>query len=141
MLDIYLFELLVLFWLTQVDIYFFKFISHYIKEILYVNTNFIGNQSWNKNKEISIFTCLRYGAVQLLCHAKISPFWPTHFPTITLRYEWSQDPPYVTSRLTQMPPLSFVSHFWNWKKKQRYAPTHDTSTHVFKQLNQIVRFK
>ena len=25
------------------------------------------------------------------------------------------------------------------KKKQRYTPTHDTSTHVFKQLNQIIR--
>ena len=27
------------------------------------------------------------------------------------------------------------------KKKQRYARTRDTSTHVFKQLNQILRFK
>ena len=27
------------------------------------------------------------------------------------------------------------------KKSQRYAPTHDTSTHVFKQLNQIGLFK
>ena len=27
------------------------------------------------------------------------------------------------------------------KITQRYAPTHDKSTHVFKQLNQSVRFK
>ena len=27
------------------------------------------------------------------------------------------------------------------KKPQRYAPTRDTSTHVFKQLNQIAKFK
>ena len=27
------------------------------------------------------------------------------------------------------------------KIRQRYAPTHDTSTHVFRKLNQIVRFK
>ena len=27
------------------------------------------------------------------------------------------------------------------KKEQVYAPTHDTFTHAFKQLNQIVRFK
>ena len=27
------------------------------------------------------------------------------------------------------------------KQFKRYAPTHDTSTHVFKQLNQIFRFK
>ena len=24
---------------------------------------------------------------------------------------------------------------------QRYAPTHDTSTHIFKQVNQTVRFR
>ena len=39
-----------------IDICFLKFISHYIKEILYVNTNSVENQSWNKNKEIYIFT-------------------------------------------------------------------------------------
>ena len=29
-----------------------EFISHYTKEILYVNTNFVGNQSWNTNHEL-----------------------------------------------------------------------------------------
>ena len=28
-----------------------EFISHYTKEILYVNTNFLGNQSWNTYHE------------------------------------------------------------------------------------------
>ena len=45
------YELLILFWLTLEDIYCLEFISHYIKEILYVNENFRGNhESWNKNK-------------------------------------------------------------------------------------------
>ena len=38
-------ELSILFWLTQVDIYCLEFISHHIKEILYLNTNSKGNQS------------------------------------------------------------------------------------------------
>ena len=29
-----------------------EFISHHTKEILYVNTNFMGNQSWNTNHEL-----------------------------------------------------------------------------------------
>ena len=33
-------ELLIFFWLTLVNIYCLEFISHYIKEILYINTNF-----------------------------------------------------------------------------------------------------
>ena len=43
-------ELLVFFWLTL----------HHTKEkeILYVNTNFMGNQSWNKNKHFHLFLIL-----------------------------------------------------------------------------------
>ena len=44
-------ELLIFFWLT-LDISCLEFISHYTKEILYVNTNFMGNQSWNTNHEL-----------------------------------------------------------------------------------------
>ena len=43
-------ELLIFFWLT-LDISCLEFISHYTKEILYVNTNFLGNQSWNTYHE------------------------------------------------------------------------------------------
>ena len=39
------------------------------------------------------------------------------------------------------PLLSFISFVWSEKKQQRYTPTHDTSTHVFNKLNQIVRIK
>ena len=41
---------------SSIDFYCLELISHHIKEILYVNTNSKGNQSWNKNKEIYIFT-------------------------------------------------------------------------------------
>ena len=59
-----LFELLIFFLLTLLiffllDIYCLEFISHHIKEILYINTDSKGNQSWNKNKEINIFTCFQ----------------------------------------------------------------------------------
>ena len=53
----------------------------------------------------------------------------TH-PTITLFHEWSQDSPYVTSRLIQIPPLSFFLFFEDEKKIQRYASSHDTFTHL-----------
>ena len=43
-------------------------------------------------------------------------------------------------RLTQIAPFIFVSLLWSWQN-QRYGPTHDTSTPVFKQLNQITSFK
>ena len=46
--------------------YYFDFISHHIKEILYVNTNSRGNQLWNKNKEIYIFTCFWYWCWKIL---------------------------------------------------------------------------
>ena len=39
-------KILIFFWLTLVDIYYLKFISHYIKEIMHVNTNSKGSQSW-----------------------------------------------------------------------------------------------
>ena len=47
---------------------------------------------------------------------------------------------------TDPPPFVIYFSFLKLKKKkqkktQRYGPTHYTSTHVFKQLNQIVRFK
>ena len=48
--DVYFFELLITFWLTLVGIYCLEFISHYIKEILYVNKNSKGNQSWNNHE-------------------------------------------------------------------------------------------
>ena len=41
----------------SIDIYCLGFISYHIKEILYVNTNSKGNQSWNKNRDIFIFIC------------------------------------------------------------------------------------
>ena len=53
------FELLILFWLTQVDIYCLEFIPqpflHHITEIFYLNTNSKGNQSWNENKHFHLF--------------------------------------------------------------------------------------
>ena len=61
--------------------------------------------------------------------------------TIMLHHEWLQGCPYVMSRPTQIPSFIISLSFLKLKKKQRYPPTHDTSTHVFKQLNQIVRFK
>ena len=45
-------ELLIFFWVPLVGIYCLESVSHYVKEILHVNTSYIGNQSWNKNKEI-----------------------------------------------------------------------------------------
>ena len=51
----YFLELLIFFWLTQVDIYCLEFISHHITEILYLNTNSKGNQAWNKNKHFHLF--------------------------------------------------------------------------------------
>ena len=47
--------LLIFFWLTLVDIYCLEFFSHHTKEILYMNTNFMGKQSWNKNKHFHLF--------------------------------------------------------------------------------------
>ena len=39
------------------------------------------------------------------------------------------------------PPSPCIIYLSFLIKKQRYAPTHGTFTHVFKQLSQIVRFK
>ena len=41
---------------SSIDVYCLELISHHIKEILNVNTNSKGNQSWNQNKKIYIFT-------------------------------------------------------------------------------------
>ena len=49
-------ELLIFFWVPLVGIYCLEFVSHYVKEILHVNTSYTGNQSRNKNKDIYIFT-------------------------------------------------------------------------------------
>ena len=46
-----------LFIISSTDIYCLEFMSHHIEEILYVNVNSKGNQSWKRNKEIQIFTC------------------------------------------------------------------------------------
>ena len=54
---------------SSIDVYCLEFISHHIKEILYVNTNSKGSQSWNKNKEIFIFTCFWKSC--FLCRVKI----------------------------------------------------------------------
>ena len=45
---------------------FFRLISHYIKEILYINTNSEGNQSRRKYKQIYIFTCLWHWCWKIL---------------------------------------------------------------------------
>ena len=42
---------------------------------------------------------------------------------------------------TDITPSSLISLVLKIRKKTIHAPTHGTSTHVFKQLNQIVRFK
>ena len=60
---------------------------------------------------------------------------------------------HASSRMITRTPLRYVTsdtdaslyHLFLFfeveKKPQRYLPTHDTSTHVFNQLNQIVKFK
>ena len=50
----YFLEFFIFFWITQVGINGLEFISHHITEILYLNTNSKGKQSWNKK---SIFSC------------------------------------------------------------------------------------
>ena len=49
-------KLLIFFWLTQVDIYSLKFISHHITEILYLDTNKTPKET-NHGIKTSIFTC------------------------------------------------------------------------------------
>ena len=48
-------EILIFFWLTQVDISCLYFISHDITEILYLNAHSKGRQSWNKSKHLHLF--------------------------------------------------------------------------------------
>ena len=47
-------ELLIFFWLTEVDIDCLEFISHHITEILHLNTKSKGNKSWNKSKHFHL---------------------------------------------------------------------------------------
>ena len=49
-----------------IDTCWLGLVSHCIKEILYLNTCSKENQSWNKNKEIYIFTCLWYSCWKIL---------------------------------------------------------------------------
>ena len=58
----FLLELLIFFCLTVVDIYCLKFVSHYIKEILYVNTGPIETNHEKKN----IFSCFWYWCWKIL---------------------------------------------------------------------------
>ena len=37
-----------------------EFISHHTEEMLYVNTNFMGNQSWSRNKHFHLFLMLMF---------------------------------------------------------------------------------
>ena len=75
---------------------------------------------------------------------------------VTLKLPFLEPPTphhHASSRMTTKPTLCYVMpdtdtplyHLFLFfeveKKPQRYAPTYDTSTHVFKQLNQIVKFK
>ena len=71
---------------------------------------------------------------------KLPLFWSLH-PHHHASLRMITRPSCVTSRLTQISPLYHFFLFFEVEKKQRYAPTHYTSTHIFKQLNQIVRFK
>ena len=48
-------ELLIFVWRYQVDIDCLEFISHHIIEILHLNINSKGNQSWNKTKNFQLF--------------------------------------------------------------------------------------
>ena len=49
-------ELLIFFWLTQVDIYSLKFSSHHITEILYLDTDQTPKET-NHEIKTNIFTC------------------------------------------------------------------------------------
>ena len=52
---------------------------------------------------------------------------PPPSSTITLHHEWSQDPPYVTSRLTQIP--LFIIYFSSLKLKKNPKDTHPPMAH------------
>ena len=47
-------------WILQKDLWrlLLKIISHHTKEILYTNTNFMGNQPWSKNKHFLLLLIL-----------------------------------------------------------------------------------
>ena len=67
----YFFELLIFFWLTVC------ISCYHTKEILYVNTNFIRNQSWNKNKSFQLFLILMLKKLFLNVKLKLlsNKFW------------------------------------------------------------------
>ena len=56
----FFFELFIFFTLTLMDICFLEYFSQSSKKYLDVNIKSKGNESWNKDKEIHIFTCLWY---------------------------------------------------------------------------------
>ena len=103
-----------------------KYVENFLPKRWYKQNNFFYfTDGWN-----SYFKWLINNYVTLN-----SPFFntspPPHtHPTITLHHEWSQDSPYVTSQLIQIPLLSFFHFFEDEKKIQRYASSHDTFTHV-----------
>ena len=100
---------------------------------------------WNYRR--SNFSCVSCFALE----SKITLFRPTQPPSLlfitndqktplTLRHAWHRSHP--------PPLLCYLFLFFevekkqtNKQKKQRYGPTHYTSTNVYKQLNQIIRFK
>ena len=73
---------------------------------------------WSEKRPLGLFNI--YATLKL----------PFSDPPITLHHEWSKDPPFII----------YIS-FLKLKKKRKIRTIHDTSIHVFKQLNQIVRFK
>ena len=62
-------KLLIFFWLTR-DISCLKFLSLHIKEILYIKTNFMGNQSWSKNEHFHLFLILMLKKLVFKCKIK-----------------------------------------------------------------------
>ena len=78
------------------------------------------------DEEIPLIRKTSIGAVQYLRQAKIALFWPTH---------------HTSSRMIKRSPFYNLYLFLEAEKKTKIRTIHDTSIHVFKQLNQIVRFK
>lgn len=67
---------------------------------------------------------------------------PTHSPPLHLITNDHKIPFTLYDTWNRYPAFIICFSFLKLKKqKQRYAPTWDTSTHVFKKLKQIVRFK
>ena len=66
-----------------------------------------------------------------------------NYVTLKLTFFNTPSPPHHASscHAWHKYPFYHLFLFFEAEKSQRYAPTHNTSTHVFKQLNQIARFK